>query len=373
MSIRKKFAMRAGRWRYAAAALAATVLGLGGTAVPAGAAAGETIGYAVFDRTTGAFTAQSNATMKFRSASVVKLLIALDYLWDRSIPAGPDRAALDAMLRSSDDDAASDFWERGGSAGIVNRMVTRLGLQHTAPPPAPHQDYWGYTAISPADTVRIYRHVLDGAPAATRDYLMGRLRESTRCATDQFDQSFGIRTAFASPSAVKQGWSGFGRRGDCDGDPADPATSVPGFTIPGLDLTSRALHTTGTAGAGDRSIVAVFTLQPVGTSFGAASNRITAITRGLTVPGATPVSGTWFSTWGTRVKVRATPSLSGRIVGYLPAGIDVAVGCQKVGELVDAEGYQNEWWAHLPERGGYMTNIYIKSPGNKLPGVATCS
>jgi hypothetical protein len=365
--------MRAVRWRYAAAALAATVLGLAETTVPAGADSGETIGYAVFDRTTNTFTAQSNATMPFRSASVVKLLIALDYLWDRGTPADADRAALDAMLRSSDDAAANDFWLRGGSARIVDRMVDRLVLQNTDPPPAPHQGYWGYTAISPADTVRIYRYVLDGASATIRDYLMGRLRQSTRCASDQFDQSFGIRSAFASPSAVKQGWSGFGGRGDCDGEPADPRTSVPGFDIPGLDLTSRALHTTGTVGAGDRSIVAVFTLQPISTSFGAASNRITAVTRGLTVAGATPVSGAWFGTWGSRVKVRATPSLSGRIVGYLPAGIEVAVGCQKAGELVDAEGYQNEWWAHLPERGGYMTNIYVRSPGNKLPGVANCS
>jgi hypothetical protein len=161
--------------------------------------------------------------------------------------------------------------------------------------------------------------------------------------------------------------------GDCDGDPADPTTSAPGFDIPGLDLTSRALHTTGTVGAGDRSIVAVFTLQPVGTSFGAASNRVTAVTRGLTVPGATPVGGSWFGTWGTRVKVRATPSTSADIVGTLPAGIDVAVRCQRVGQLVEAEGYRNEWWAYLPERGGYMSNIYISSPDNKLPGVGDCS
>ncbi len=373
MSIRKKFARRTGRWRYVAAALAGTALALAGTTVPANADSAETVGYAVFDRTTNTFTAQSNATMRFRSASVVKLLIALDYLWDRGTPADADRAALDAMLSSSDDEAAGDFWNRGGSASIVNRMVDRLRLQNTAPPPAPHQGYWGYTAISPADTVRIYRYVLDSAPASTRDYLMGRLRGSTRCASDQFDQTFGIRSAFASPSVVKQGWSGFGGRGDCDGDPADATTSAPGFDIPGLDLKSRALHTTGALGTGDRSIVAVFTLQPVGTSFGAASNRITAVTRGLTVPGATPVSETWFGTWGSRVKVRATPSLSGRIVGYLPAGIDVAARCQKAGELVNAEGYQNEWWAYLPERGGYMTNLYVKSPGNKLPGVSDCS
>jgi beta-lactamase family protein len=359
-------------------AAACAVLGIVGISVPTaahGAAAdGVTVGYAVFDRTTGSFTAQSNATTRFRSASIVKLLIALDYLWDRGTPdaiPAADRRALDAMLRSSDDNAASDLWDRGGSASIVNRMVARLGLQNTAAPPAPHDGYWGYTATSPADTVRVYRHVLDGT-AAIRDYVMGQLRQSTRCASDQFDQSFGIRSAYAAPWAVKQGWSGFGSRGDCDGNPADPATSAPGFEIPGLDLIRPALHTTGTAGPGDRSIVAVFSLHPVGTSFGAASTTLTAATRALPVAGATPVDGTWFGTWGSRVKVRAAPTTQSRVVGTLPAGIAVAVRCQQAGEVVDAEGYRNEWWAYLPERGGYLTNIYMSSPDNKLPGVPDC-
>lgn len=370
--------MRVSRWLRVSAAAACAVLGLVSTSVPAeakrAAAAGVTVGYAVFDRTTNTFTAQSNATTRFRSASVVKLLIALDYLWERGTPVGipaADRQALDAMLRSSDDDAANDFWDRGGSASIVDRMVSRLGLQDTAPPPAPHEGYWGYTALSPADTVRIYRHILDGTPAV-RDYIMGQLRQSTRCASDQFDQSFGIRSAFAAPWAVKQGWSSFGARGDCDGRPAETATSAPGFEIPGLDLTRPALHTTGTVGAGDRSIVAVFTLHPIGTSFGAASNTLTAATRALTVPGAAPVDRSWFGTWGTRVKVRAAPTTSSEVVGTLPAGIAVAVQCQQAGELVSVEGYQNNWWAYLPERGGYMTNIYVSSPDNKLPGVVDC-
>src|SRR3569833_2299142 len=47
--------------------------------------AGVTAGVAVFDRVSGRFTEQLNTGMQFRSASVVKLLSALDYLW----PLGP--------------------------------------------------------------------------------------------------------------------------------------------------------------------------------------------------------------------------------------------------------------------------------------------
>src|SRR6266508_244592 len=99
--------------------------------------AGVTAGIAVFDRQTGSFTEQRDITARFRSASVVKILIALDYLWDRGpeyrIPAA-DQNRFDLMLRSSDDAAASDLWQRGGRAQIITRMVARLGLQQTAPP-----------------------------------------------------------------------------------------------------------------------------------------------------------------------------------------------------------------------------------------------
>jgi hypothetical protein len=136
--------------------------------------AGVTVGYAAFDRATNTFAGQSHATMHVRSASVVKLLIALDYLWDRGTPATAGFPALGAMMRSSDDDAASDA-----------------------------------------------------------------------------------------------------------------APTVPGLEIPGLDLVRPAMHTTGTVGAGDRSIVAVFMPRPFGTLFGAPSNALTAITGGL----ATSIDG----------------------------------------------------------------------------------
>lgn len=59
---------------------------------------------------------------QYRSASIVKLLLAIDYLENL----GPgtdlpeeDQALLEPMLRSSDDAAASLFWVRGGQARSV--------------------------------------------------------------------------------------------------------------------------------------------------------------------------------------------------------------------------------------------------------------
>ena len=127
-----------------------------------------------------------NADLQFRSASVVKLLIVLDFLWNRGpayeIPAA-DRARLEVMLRSSDDDAASYYWDHLGGGQIIDRMVQRLGLTHTAGPPATHPGFWGYVALTAGDTVRIYRYLLDQAPAPVREYVMGNLHQATRYGT----------------------------------------------------------------------------------------------------------------------------------------------------------------------------------------------
>ncbi|WP_424637845.1 hypothetical protein [Embleya sp. AB8] len=338
--------------------------------VPAGVSAGV----AVFDRQTGTFTEQLDADRRFRSASVVKLLIVLDYLWDRGpaypIPAS-DLPLLQSMLRSSDDDAAGLFWSRAGSSAVVDRMVARLRLVDTSPPD--DANFWGYTALSAADVVRIYRYLLDAAPAPVRDFVLGNLRQSTRCASDTFDQHFGIPAAFDRPWAVKQGWSGFAS-GGC-GTAGSESTDVPpggGTTPDGLDLDRPALHTTGTVGAGDRSIVAVLTLHPMGTTYGKAYTDVTRLTRALNVPGAVRAPGDRFGTWGTGVHVRTGPSTGSAVLTTLPAGVEVSVGCQVAGEQVTVPPYTNKWWAYLPQYGGYLTNIYLVSPEDRLPGVPVC-
>ncbi|GAA2935077.1 hypothetical protein [Streptomyces enissocaesilis] len=354
--------------------------------VQADVPAGVTAGVAVFDRQTGTFTEQLNSAAQFRSASVVKLLIALDVLWNRSPGAlsAADRARIDTMLRGSDDTAASTFWSNNGSGAIVDRMVTRLGLTDTARPPSTHPGYWGYTALSARDTVKIYRHLLDSAPAATRDYLLGGLRQSTRCATDGYDQHFGIAGSFNRPWAVKQGWSGFSSGGctapttkaakaaKAAGEPAGTAAARTPAGADAVDLSRPALHTTGVVGAGDRSIVAVLTLHPSGTSYGKAYTDIGRLTRSLNVPGASRPAGTWIGTWGSGVRVRTQATTESGAITTLPAGVEVLVGCQKRGQQVSQPPYVNDWWAHLPQYSGYMTNIYLSVPENQVPGVPVC-
>jgi hypothetical protein len=234
-------------------------------------------GVTVFNRATGRLVEQLNPDLPFRSASVVKLLIVLDFLWDRGptydVPAA-DSARLEVMLRSSDDDAASYYWDELGGGAIVDRMVERLALTHTTRPPATHPGFWGYVAITAADTVRIYQYLLDQAPASVREFVMGHLRRPTRYGTDGFDQFFGIASAITGDFSIKQGWSGFAGSGR-----SRETEAV-------IDLTSDALHTTGTVGPGDRTIVAVYTLHPVGTPYEQAYAAVTDLVRALDIPGS---------------------------------------------------------------------------------------
>jgi hypothetical protein len=293
---------------------------------------------------------------------VVKLLIVLDYLWDRGpeyeIPVA-DKARLDPMLRSSDDDAASYYWDQLGGGEIIDRMVLRLGLTHTARPPATHPGFWGYVAVTAADTVRIYQYLLDQAPVQVRDYVLGNLHQATRYGTDGFDQYFGIASAFDPDFAIKQGWSGF-----------MGANSK--RKVATVDLISEALHTTGTVGTGDRTIVAVYTLHPNGTSYGKAYSDVTRLIRSLTVPGGVPAAGSWLTTSGSGVRVRSEPTTAGGILGTLPSGVDVLVSCQKQGQLIDVPPRSSDWWAYLPKYGGYVTNVYVGAGTPKLPGVPDC-
>jgi hypothetical protein len=194
---------------------------------------------------------------------------------------------LDLMLRSSDDNAASYFWDLAGGRVVVTRMVSRLGLKDTQPPPADHTG-WGSTAVSAADLVRVYRYLLDAAPAPVRDYVVGNLRQPTRCGTDGFDQSFGIPSAFGRPWAVKQGWYEFG------GVPPSRCVEHAGAKNPGrvlvpagntVDWYGEVLHTTGIVGTGDRTIVVVLTLHRHGTPFTTATAALTTLTAALRVPG----------------------------------------------------------------------------------------
>ena len=88
------------------------------------------ISASVLDRNTGQIVSNGNGR-RSPIASVVKLFIADDLLLQESrgqtklSPA--DRGALDVMLRSSDDSAAQNFWNRSGGNAVISRVTRGTG------------------------------------------------------------------------------------------------------------------------------------------------------------------------------------------------------------------------------------------------------
>lgn len=171
---------------------------------------GADITAVVLDRNTGQ-TAASGANQSFPIASVVKLFIADDLLLQesegRTKLSAADRASLDAMLRSSDDSAAQNFWDRSGGNAVIARVKARYGLAGTT---APYNGHWDVTTSTASDLVRYYDKLLNGTgglPAEQANIIIGNLAQSTPTGNDGYPQRFGIPDGlYAEPVAVKQGW-----------------------------------------------------------------------------------------------------------------------------------------------------------------------
>lgn len=171
---------------------------------------GATISVAVLDRVTQQMVSNGQAR-PIATASVAKLFIADDLLLQDANGTAKlsteDRAALDVMLRSSDDDAAEKFWNQGGGDAIIARVANRYGLQSTTPG---SDGRWWNTISSAPDLARYYDLLLDGGgglPPERANLIMADLARSTPVGIDGYPQRFGLPDGlYAEPVAVKQGW-----------------------------------------------------------------------------------------------------------------------------------------------------------------------
>ncbi|WP_330178938.1 hypothetical protein OHB26_20750 [Nocardia sp. NBC_01503] len=160
-------------------------------------------GIEVVDTESGALLAAVNDDKRFYTASVVKLLIALDVLGDGA--GQRDSAAVQRMLSASDDAVASRLWGAAGGAEIITRMSEKIGL--TATSASSHSGQWGETLTTARDVMAIYRYLVNEAPLPARDLILDALGQAAEIAADGVDQYFGIPDAMRGCEwAVKQGW-----------------------------------------------------------------------------------------------------------------------------------------------------------------------
>lgn len=149
-------------------------------------------------------TASYDGTETFPTASVVKLLIAIDVL--RATGGGPKTAAtVQKMLSLSDDDIATDLWVHYGAAGIVTSMKALINLPSLSPPDNPGT--WGSTRIDAFDVARIWRYILDVAPPSVQIPILAGTGAAKEIAAGGFRQYFGIPDGLPESTWwIKQGW-----------------------------------------------------------------------------------------------------------------------------------------------------------------------
>jgi hypothetical protein len=172
--------------------------------------AGADITVLVMDRSTGQLVSNGNST-PMPIASVAKLFIADDLLLQEAkgetTVTADDRLALDVMLRSSDDNAAENFWNRSGGDDIITRVATRYGLKSTT---TPYDGHWWNTMSTAGDLAHYYDMLMNGGgglPQEQANSILSNLAQSTAIGIDGYPQRFGIPDGlYAEPVAVKQGW-----------------------------------------------------------------------------------------------------------------------------------------------------------------------
>jgi hypothetical protein len=208
---------------------------------------GVAVGIVMVSRDAPHCTSSHNGTETFPTASVVKLLIAIDVLGSgKSTDGTADRVVR--MLSLSDDDIASDLWVHNGGGGIVTRTKSLINLPSLSPPDNPQS--WGSTRIDALDVARIWRYILDDAPEAVRGPILTGTGGAKERAADGFDQYFGIPNGLPKASWwIKQGW--------------------------GTSHGRRVVNTTGLIGKNKDSILVMLTSHPLDVGYPAATDSVT--------------------------------------------------------------------------------------------------
>jgi hypothetical protein len=230
------------------------------TSAAEGAASASThLAVAVLDRTTGELSVGARGTEAFFSASLSKVVVAVDVLdrrrFDGLVISDVDIDLIRAALGPSDDNAMNMLWIRFDGPGAAGRASERLGLTGTTAPSDPSQ--WGEMTVPAIDVVRIWRYILDESAVADRDLLISAMNAAPAEAADGFDQAFGLLAPAVDgpdgPGAVaKQGWM----------------CCLSGDAY---------LNSAGAVGRDQRFLVALLTRMPQNLGWDAARSELTAI------------------------------------------------------------------------------------------------
>ncbi|MEV0130505.1 serine hydrolase [Dactylosporangium sp. NPDC050688] len=157
--------------------------------------------WTVLDRRTGAMAGSDNAAATQRTASMIKAWLAADYLRRTPSPSTSNLRQLTSMIRTSDNTAASYFWQLNGRSASITRLVQLCGLTDSRA----YID-WASTLVSARDAARMGACIADGraAGATWTDWVLNEMRNVSS------SQEFGVVPALPAAeqpaTAVKNGW-----------------------------------------------------------------------------------------------------------------------------------------------------------------------
>ncbi|HET9138730.1 tat pathway signal sequence [Actinophytocola sp.] len=169
-----------------------------------------TVGIVLRDRQTGAVWRNDHAGDLTWTASTIKLAMTVDLLLrDKSgaiTLSAADRGLIQAMLHSSDDNAADTLWFQYAGADHLayNNAFPGYGMTSLAPQRGftEFYPYWGFQKCTADDLDRLVNYVLGRLPADLRNYIVGQMRGVAP------NQQWGVWAA--GPAAApgnKNGWS----------------------------------------------------------------------------------------------------------------------------------------------------------------------
>jgi len=135
------------------------------------------------------------------SASVTKAMMLVAYLRHigRRAPTASERALLDPMIQSSDNDRADSVYARLGDAGLL-RVAARAHMRHFRA-----GGYWASASITAIDQARFFLKIDRLVPRRNRGYarrLLSSIVAAQRWGFSRYAQRAGFRTFF------KGGWRG---------------------------------------------------------------------------------------------------------------------------------------------------------------------
>lgn len=244
---------------------------------------GMSAGIVVYDREKKKVVVQSGQDDQFRSTSMVKLLFAIDYLRQHNPKSLDDatKTSVNAMLSSSEDGFASKIYNAGGRVAYLQKLVNEIKLTKTSAPPKGHSG-WGAWRTTASDIVIVYQYILGDyakSNAEASKFILEALKNSTKCAADGFNQSYGIPAVFGAkktPWRAKQGWYQFSgvEKTPVDGCSISDSSE---YIAVNNSLDKEYMHTTGLVGKDDRSIVVVLTSHTKGTKYDVAAGNVTAL------------------------------------------------------------------------------------------------